>query len=98
VATVGGKEELGMPMGRLVLPQPEQRFGGERYVSVLGSFAVVDMHESPSRVDITDLQVQSFVESQAHRVHGPEVDGDMLGGAGVDDGVNLRDGDDLGEP
>jgi hypothetical protein len=50
MATVGGKEEVGMPMSRPVLSQPLERFGGQRYVSVLGPFASMDVNELTSGV------------------------------------------------
>jgi len=41
--------------------------------------------------------VDRFAESQSHRVDGPEEDRHSLGGAGVDDLMNLAHGDDFGE-
>ena len=57
----------------------------------------MNMNQAARRVDVTDLQVQSFVEPQAHRIDGPEVDEHSLSGGLRDQRVNLSDGEDFGE-
>ena len=42
-------------------------------------------------------RLQSFFEPQSHRVDGPQVDRDSLDRAGIDDLVDLRDGEDFGK-
>jgi hypothetical protein len=48
-----------------MLPQGVQSIAGQRQVAVLGSLAAMDMDHHPPRVDVADLQVQSFFQPQA---------------------------------
>ena len=44
-----------------------------RHVSVFGSLASMYMYQHPRAVDVADLQVQPFPETQAERADRPEI-------------------------
>jgi len=57
----------------------------------------MDVNQSSLGIDITDLQVKSFVKSESHRVDGPKEGPHPQRGGGVDDGVDLFDREHFGQ-
>ena len=78
-----------------MLSQQLQRRAGDRDVAIFGPFAAMNMDQSAIRIDVTDLQVQSFAQSQSHRIDGPEVNRHALTRTSVNDLVNLLGRDDF---
>ena len=72
VATVGRKQQPHVAMLFPVVPQDLQGTFGQRQVSVFGSFATMDVNGHPLRINVTDLQIESFFQSQAKRVDAPQ--------------------------
>ena len=97
VAARGRKEPARVAMRGPVLAEHRQGAPGQRHVAVLGPLAAMHVHEHPLAVDVADLQVQPFLESQAERVDRPEV-GPVVGRAdGVDESSHLVDREHVGE-
>jgi hypothetical protein len=57
----------------------------------------MNVHEHPIGVDISDLQVQGLLKSQAQRVDGPEVGREPWSVRGVDESSDLGDRQHVGE-
>jgi hypothetical protein len=53
----------------------------------------MDVHPASIGVDIANLEMESFLESQAEFVDSPEVGGPFQGRASVDDVMDLRSGE-----
>ncbi len=86
-----------MAVSRPVRSQPVERRSGQRYVAVFGPFTAMDVNHHPLRIDVTDLQVTCLFEPEPHAVGGPEIQGDPFNAAGIDDRVDLLDGQDFRE-
>ena len=78
-------------MRRPILSQPTKCGGRNRNLAILGTLAAVYVNQSTGSINVPDLQMQTFFESQSHGVHGPQVDSDSLDLAGGDDLMDLRD-------
>lgn len=87
----GGKEKLRMTMRGPVASQCHECGMREWNVPIFGSLAAMNVDQTTSRIDITDLKVQSLLQTQAQRVDGPEVDGHARLATMVDDLMDLRD-------
>lgn len=85
------------PLSLPVLTEHEQGRGGQRYVAVFGTFAAMNMNHSAFGVDVSCLQVQSFIEAQSHRIDGSEKSSHPLGSGGINDGVDLLAGQHFGK-
>ena len=79
-----------MAMCRPVPSEPVECGGRYGDIAVLGTLASVHVYQSTGGVNVTDLQVQSFFESQSHRVNRPDVNSDAFDFAGVNDLVYLQ--------
>ena len=93
LAAIGWKQKTFVSMCRPVATQLVQRVGRQGNVAILGTLAAMNVNQSSRGVDVTDLQVQSFAEPQAHRIDRPEENSHPLRRAGIDDAVHLWDGD-----
>lgn len=51
------------------------------------------LRNNASGINVADVKIQSFLESQAERIHGPERDGHPPRLAAVDDLMHLFDGE-----
>ena len=51
-------------MRRPVIAEDRQRALGQRQVAILGTLATMDVDHHAFGIEITDLQVQSFFQSQ----------------------------------
>ena len=51
----------------------------------------MEVDKSPLWLNVTHLQIACFFEPQPHEIDGSKVNGDPLGGAGIDDLVYLID-------
>ena len=91
--TVFTMAESDGPARHPMLPQQIQRAGRQRQVTIFGSLTTMDMHGSASRINVADLQVESFVQPQPERIQSPEKHGHAFGRAGIDNGMHLFDGD-----
>ena len=72
-------------------PQHQQRRLRQRNVAILRALAAVNMHHHAFRVNISDVQIQRFLQPQAEGVHRPEEDRHPLRPATVDDLMHLLD-------
>ena len=95
LTTIGEKQKAFVSMREPMLSQQLQRRAGDRDVAIFGPFAAMNMDQSAIRIDVTDLQVQSFAQSQSHRIDGPEVNRHALTRTSVNDLVNLLGRDDF---
>ena len=95
VTTVSGEQPSWVPMSAPVPPEHVQSRAWQRDVAILGAFAAMDMDHAASAIDITDLQVESFLHSQPQRIDGPEIDRHPLGVGRLDDLQHLLSRDDL---
>ena len=91
----GGEQKPGLSMGRPVSSEPVQGRSWQWHVSVLGPFTTVDMNHASGRVNIANLEIESFLHAKPQGVNGPKVKGDTISGAGIDDCVNLSDRQDF---
>ncbi len=57
----------------------------------------MNMHEPTGGINVTDLEMQGFVESESHRIDGPKEHEHPLCGGGRDETVYLVDGQHLGQ-
>lgn len=97
VSPFGRKQKVGVTMSAPVLSQSVECFTWEGNVPIFGSFAAMNVHHHSLRIDVGDLQVPSFVESQSKGIGGPEVGGDSRDVGRGDDLMNLIDGQNLGQ-
>ncbi len=97
VPAIGGEEPSFVLMCLPVLAKHMQSRRGDRHVSIFRSFAAMDVDQSTSGVDVADLQMKSFVEPEPQGVDGPEEGLHPEGCGGIDDGMNLVDGQHFGE-
>ena len=97
VATVGWEEPPSMAVGRPVGSQQFQRRRRQRNVAILGTLATVDVNQSTSGVDVTDLQVEPLVQTQSHGVDGPKVDKHPLRSGRGDQPVHSLDREHFGQ-
>ena len=93
VTTIGWEQQSRMTVSGPILPQQVKCRGWQRDVAILGSFAAMHMDQPTRRIHIAHLKIQRFFQSQTHRVDRPVVDGDALDRAGIDDAVDLGDGE-----
>jgi hypothetical protein len=70
--TLGGKEQRGMVVGFPLLAQQLQSALGQRNVTVLVAFARADVQEHPRGINVADLQLEPFTQTQATGVDGGE--------------------------
>ena len=80
-----------------VRPQQVQCAYRQRQVAIFGSFAVVDVNRHSLRVDVSDLQVEAFFESQSQRVDRPHENRVVLLTSCFDELLYLFDGQDIGQ-
>ncbi len=97
IATVSGEEELRMLVRDPVPPEGIDGELADGDVAVLGTFAAMNVDHLALGVDVADLQVQSFAQTQAQRIDGPEEDSQALGVGGQDDLANLFSCDYFGQ-
>jgi hypothetical protein len=95
VVRFGGKQQTGMAVRDPVKSQQVQCGLWQRNVSIFGSLAAMDMHHHSLCIDIADLQVQAFLHAKSQRVDGPKVNCDAVLRRGVNDSMDLSDGDDF---
>jgi hypothetical protein len=93
----GGEEPEGVAMGLPEDAQHVQGGGRERDIAILAPFAVADVDEGASAVDVGDAELGGFTDAQAARINGGEA------GAipeWIDEGeemLDFREGEDNGE-
>ena len=97
VPSLSGKQELRMTMGDPVPAKPIKREAWQWDVSVFGTLAPVDVDKAPLSLNVGDLQMPGFIEPQSHRIDSPQVTGDSVYFAGVDDLMDLVDGEHFGQ-
>ena len=80
-----------------VLPEQLQGAVGEWDIAVLGTFAAVNVNHHAFRVEIADFEIESFFQSEAQRIDGPEIDSVASVPNGGHDLVDFVDGQDIGQ-
>ena len=78
-----------------VLAEHSQGLRRERHVAIFGALAAMNMDDHPRAVDVADLEIQTFLETQPQRVDGPEVGFVVRSTHGVDETTNFRDAQDI---
>ena len=63
IASFGGEQEPRMAMRLPVIMKPVQCAGGKWHVAILGAFAAMNVHPTSIGVDISDLEMESFLQS-----------------------------------
>jgi hypothetical protein len=75
VITPGGRKEPGgVPMGFPVGAEQREGLGGQGDVAVFGTLATMDMDLEALTINVRDLKVQGFMESEAQAIDGGKVD------------------------
>ncbi len=97
IPAFGGKQEDRVAMGLPEGSQCRQGGSGQRDVAILGPFAAMDVDHHSLAVEITDLQVDRFADSQAEGVSRPDEGFQSERLASVDDLEDLRLGDHFGQ-
>jgi len=72
--TLGGKEQRGMVVGFPLVAQQLQSALGQRNVTVLVAFARTDVQEHPLGINVADLQLEPFPQTQATGIDGDQTD------------------------
>ena len=62
---VAWKQEIDRPLEPPVFPQQDQHALAEHGVTILGSFALLDVNQHPGRIDVLHFQRDSFGDAQA---------------------------------
>jgi hypothetical protein len=81
----GRKEESGMTMTLPLLAQEMEGASGQRDIAILVAFAFANVEEHSFRINVPDLQSQTFSQPQAARVNGGETNAMIEGGNKGDD-------------
>lgn len=95
VASIGRKQQYSMAVRLPVVSQSEQGRLRQWDVAILGTFAAMDVDHHPPAVDVSDLQVEPFLQAESQRVHGPKESGHPHGRAGIEDLLDLFSSDDF---
>ena len=95
--TLGGKEQSAVVMGFPLLAQEMQGALGQRYVAVLVAFARADVQEHALGIDVEDLQLEPFTQTQAAGVDGDQTDAMIQKGDASQDTSHLGSGEDDGQ-
>jgi len=80
LSSICRKQKAWMSMTGPVVSQKSNGRRRQWHVPVLGSLATMDMNPASLGVDVTDLQMQRFIESESQRIDGPEIDEHSLRG------------------
>ena len=75
-----------------VIPQDLQRTERQRQQSVFGSFATMDVEGHATGVNVADLQVEAFFQSQGQRIKRLQQRGIVMLGDGGDQLADFADG------
>lgn len=67
---LGGKEQCAVTMGFPLLTQPLQGAPGQRHVTILIALALADVQEHAPGVNVADLELEAFAQTQAAGVNG----------------------------
>ena len=73
VSPDGWEKQRRMTMRCPILAQDRQRTLGQGQVAILGTLPTMNVDHHPLGIEITGLQIQSFLQSQAQRIDGPQV-------------------------
>ena len=72
IASVGGKDKRRMTMCQPESTQQKQRRLRQGDVTILRALAALNMHHHAFRIEVANVQIQSFFQPQAWRIHRPE--------------------------
>ena len=97
VAPRGREQPDRVAMRDPILAEHGQGPRRQRHVAVLGALATMDMDDHPRAVDVADLQIQTFLETQPQRVDGPEEGLVVWRAHGVDQAPHFGDAQDVGQ-
>ena len=93
----GGKEQRGMTMRFPEFAQEQERAPGQRDVTILIALARSDVEEHASAINVADLEVQAFPQTQAAGIDRDQSDAMIQGGHGREDAAGFGSGEDDGE-
>ena len=93
----GGKEQDRMTMGFPLLAQEEQGALRQWDVAVLITFAAADVEEHALGIDVADLEIQTFPETEPAGVEGDEADAMVQSWDHGQDPAHFGSGEDDGE-
>jgi hypothetical protein len=97
IAPGGGKEPGGVTVGFPIGTEQREGMGGHGDVPVLGALTAMDMDLEALAVNIRDLKVKGFMESEAQAIDGGEVDLVVQGCRRGEEPLNLLHTEDSGE-
>ena len=95
--TPGGEDQRGMAMGFPLLAQEQERAPGQRDVTILIALAGADVKEAALGINVTDLEVQAFAQTQAAGIDRDQSDAMIKGGNGGEEASGFGGGEDDGE-
>ena len=93
----GGEDQRGMPMRFPELAQEQERAPGQWDVTILIALAGADVEEHAPGINVADLEVQAFPQTQAAGINGDQTDAMIQGGHGRQDAAGFGSGEDDGE-
>lgn len=93
----GGKEQRGMTMRFPEFAQEQERAPGQRDVTILIALAGTDVEEHALGVNVADLKVQAFTQTQAAGIDRDQSDAMIQGGHGGENAAGFGGGEDDGE-
>ncbi len=97
ITACGGEQEDRVAMRLPENAEGSQRRSGQRHVAILGPFAAMNVDHHSLTVEITNLQIDRFSDSQSEGVGRPDEGLHSPGLAGVDDLEDLGLGDHFGQ-
>ena len=93
IMSFGRKEPDGIAMSFPERAQMLQGARGQGHVTVAIAFAGADVQEHPPGIDVADLQMQPFTQTQAARIKSDERDSLVQGGGAGEDEADLLGGE-----
>jgi hypothetical protein len=87
-----------MPMGFPIGTEQREGLGGQRDVAIFGALAAMDMDVEALAVNVSDLEEEGFMESQAQAIDGGQVDLVVARSGGREEPLDLLHAEDGGKP
>ena len=92
-AAFGGEEQARMAMGLPLFAQEFERALGQRDVTILVALAGADVEKQALRINVADLQLEAFAQTQPAGVDRSQGDAMIEGGHVAEDAAHLGSGE-----